>query len=366
MHFPQHLKRERELRGWSQARMAQELGTTPNTISVWERGLSLPSPYFREKLYTLFGKNALELGLLEEDAHSAESMAEPERNGEQKILEEAHFTSPRMRSVQSPSGSAADNAFMQNKGEEVVAYPIRSVPLTPQKALAQPHFAPRKRLLIAAICVSLLGLLSGTLLLLLPRLLIPSNPYAPYQGSLILNDALSDQNPQVNWQEGLNANRASCQFKQGAYHAFQPRQGYFHACIAQLTDFSNFAYEVDMTILHGDYAGILFRAVDSIDSHYYLFRVNKDGSYAFKRYIDGVDNDAIMLDTGFSQAYHPAQKNRVAVAANGNRLTLYINGQNLVTVSDAAYLRGQIGVLAGSEQQAPAEAAFSNLRVWAW
>ncbi len=345
--------------------MAQELGTTPNTISVWERGLSLPSPYFREKLYTLLGKNALELGLLEEDAHAAEATAGQQRNAEQKMLAEAHFISPGTYSAQSPSDAATDGAFMQGRLEEMASDPITSTPLAPQKVLAQPHFAARKHLLIVVISVSLLSLLSGTLLLLLSHLLIPSNPYAPYQGSLILNDPLTNQNPQINWQEGFNANGASCQFKQGAYYAFQPRQGYFHACIAQMTDFSNFAYEVEMTILHGDYAGILFRAVDSIDSHYYLFRVNKDGSYAFKRYIDGADSDAIVLDTGFAQAYHPAQKNRIAAVANGNYLTLYINGQSLVTVSDAAYLRGQIGMLAGSEQQAPAEAAFSNLKVWA-
>src|SRR5689334_14695987 len=65
--FPHILRQERELRGWSQARTAQELGTTPNTISAWERGLSLPSPYFREKLCALLGKNAQELGLLPTD-----------------------------------------------------------------------------------------------------------------------------------------------------------------------------------------------------------------------------------------------------------------------------------------------------------
>jgi hypothetical protein len=291
-----------------------------------------------------------------------------QRDGEQKILEEAHFSSPSAGFVQSPSEAATDSAFIQNKGQEVASYPIINALLAQQKVFARSHFSPGKLLLVAVICISLLGALAGTLLLILPHLLIPSNPYAPYQGSLMLNDPLRDQNPQVNWQEGLNANRASCQFKQGAYHAFQPRQGYFHACIAQLTDFSNFAYEGEMTILQGDYAGMLFRAVNGIDSHYYLFRLNKDGSYAFKRYIDGIDRDAIVLDTGFSQAYHPgyAQKNRIAVVADGNRMTLYINGQRLVTVSDAAYMHGQIGVLAGSEQQAPAEAAFSDIRVWEW
>ncbi len=60
------LKYERELRGWSQAKVAEEIGTTARTVSRWEHGLALPYPYFREQLCTLFGKNAVELGLVPE------------------------------------------------------------------------------------------------------------------------------------------------------------------------------------------------------------------------------------------------------------------------------------------------------------
>ena len=57
------IKQEREHRGWSQARLAQELGTDSVTISRWERGVSHPSPYFREKISHLFEKTVAELGL---------------------------------------------------------------------------------------------------------------------------------------------------------------------------------------------------------------------------------------------------------------------------------------------------------------
>ena len=60
-----HLKQARELRGWSQAKVAGEIGTDATTVSRWERGLFSPTPYFRERLCTLFDKNAWELGLLE-------------------------------------------------------------------------------------------------------------------------------------------------------------------------------------------------------------------------------------------------------------------------------------------------------------
>ncbi|QBD80036.1 helix-turn-helix domain-containing protein [Ktedonosporobacter rubrisoli] len=72
------LRRERELRGWSQAKVAEEVGTDPATVSRWERSLSFPYPHFREKLCLLFGKNAEELGLVQEDsAEPAEPAVDP-------------------------------------------------------------------------------------------------------------------------------------------------------------------------------------------------------------------------------------------------------------------------------------------------
>ncbi len=62
----QLLRLEREQRGWSQARVAEQIGTDPGTISRWERGSTSPSPYFRERLCQLYGKSVQELGLLGE------------------------------------------------------------------------------------------------------------------------------------------------------------------------------------------------------------------------------------------------------------------------------------------------------------
>lgn len=63
---PHPLKAERELRGWSQARVAEAIGTNVRTVIRWEQGQSVPYPYHRELLCELFGKNARDLGLLEE------------------------------------------------------------------------------------------------------------------------------------------------------------------------------------------------------------------------------------------------------------------------------------------------------------
>lgn len=59
-----HLKRERLLRGWTQADLAGHLETDGYTVYRWESGRTRPSPYFSKKLCDLFGKSALELGLV--------------------------------------------------------------------------------------------------------------------------------------------------------------------------------------------------------------------------------------------------------------------------------------------------------------
>src|SRR5690349_13196136 len=58
------LKHLRELRGWSQAYVADQIGCQSNLVTRWETGVAFPSPYYRQKLCTLFGKNAAELGLI--------------------------------------------------------------------------------------------------------------------------------------------------------------------------------------------------------------------------------------------------------------------------------------------------------------
>lgn len=88
----QRLKAERELRGWSQKYVAEQLGADHYYLSRWERGTASPSPYYRQKLCLLFGKNAQELGLLpEEPAESAEE------------AEEALISSSRMERVHDPA-----------------------------------------------------------------------------------------------------------------------------------------------------------------------------------------------------------------------------------------------------------------------
>jgi tetratricopeptide (TPR) repeat protein/transcriptional regulator with XRE-family HTH domain len=60
------LRHQRELRGWTQQQVAKALHTDEKRVSSWERGVSKPSPHYRARLCKLYGKNAEELGFVEQ------------------------------------------------------------------------------------------------------------------------------------------------------------------------------------------------------------------------------------------------------------------------------------------------------------
>lgn len=349
MKFAQILRQERELRGWSQSRAAQELGTTPNTVSAWERDLSLPSPYFREKLCKLFSKNAQELGLLP--------------------TAEQHIVAVNQEGNASPAPFTSDKTAMPVQ-EEAVRDKVDgkrddAVSRVQVLSIFSASRLRSRRGIIFLSCL-LVVLISSVAVPLTWPLIVSPNPYTSGRGRLTLYDPLKDQGQHLNWQEGWNENGASCQFKRGAYYSTQPLAGYFHACLAQATAFHNFTYEVEAFLYRGDYLGIIFRATSSLDSKYYLFRIHSDGTYMLKRYIDRVDDHAILLDSGTTEWFHKGrgQANTLAVVAVEQNITLYVNQQQVTSIIDGAYPDGQIGVLAGNEGHPPAEAAFQNVKVW--
>ncbi len=58
------LRHAREQRGWSREYVAEKIGSDPKSLGRWERGVTFPQPYYRQKLCELFEKNAQELGLM--------------------------------------------------------------------------------------------------------------------------------------------------------------------------------------------------------------------------------------------------------------------------------------------------------------
>lgn len=74
------LKQERERRGWTQSQLAEKTGTTQTNVSRWEKGDTVPGPYYRQRLGALFGKTLVELGFVVE--------VEDERNTKDKQVDQ--------------------------------------------------------------------------------------------------------------------------------------------------------------------------------------------------------------------------------------------------------------------------------------
>jgi hypothetical protein len=155
----------------------------------------------------------------------------------------------------------------------------------------------------------------------------------------------------------------TCNFTDGAYHVLAPSQG-SSTCISKRSDFSNFAFQVQMTIVKGDVGGIIFRA-HSADLKLYALGISLNGSFSLQRNSGPSPFDVQLLFASFSTAIlrGPNQLNVVTVIAQGSNLYLYINGQPVAKVSDDTYSSGEIGVFA-TDFLNSTDVIFSKAQVW--
>ncbi|MEO8970997.1 MAG: protein kinase [Ktedonobacteraceae bacterium] len=186
-----------------------------------------------------------------------------------------------------------------------------------------------------------------------------SNPYTN-SGSLALNDPLTSNN--LGWDTGINNHNASCQVTAQGFEVTQPALGFFHGCIAKNTDYTNFVYQVQMNMIAGDYAGIMFCA-NKTQGTYYFFYIKPDGSYVLKT-VSGdqftgtlISNSSSAILTGLPST------NTLAVVVQNGAISLYVNETKIDGVNDTTYTHGQIGVFTGNDTNS-ADTIFSNARVW--
>jgi hypothetical protein len=185
------------------------------------------------------------------------------------------------------------------------------------------------------------------------------------KGTPDLDDPLTAPTLTTLWTLTLNSNTTdgSCAFTNGAYHSSIPKAGFFRPCYALDSDYSNFAFQVDMTITRGDSGGLLLRA-SSDHNKFYLLRLGVDGSYSLYNYTSTQSGQASLLLKGTSQLIKGLnQSNEVAVVALQSTLYVYVNHQYIGSATDNSYTSGEIGVFAESDQK-PTDAAFSHAKVW--
>jgi len=128
--------------------------------------------------------------------------------------------------------------------------------------------------------------------------------------------------------------------------------------------FDDFALQVDAKQTVGDEGnsyGVVFRYVD--EDNFYSFDVTGDGYFSLSKQEGG--EWFILVD--WQESAHInliGEPNRLKVTCQGDQITLYINDRLLVSVTDDAFDRGDIGLHASAFTDVPEiEAVFDNLLV---
>ena len=185
--------------------------------------------------------------------------------------------------------------------------------------------------------------------------------YLPGNGTLAFSDPLNDGSTN-RWETG-NSSYGDCRFANGAYHVSATSMHNYQFCDAS-GSFSNFAFEVELTIIQGDCGGIVFRHNNG-NRQTDHFDICQSGSYAVVKNVDNSDSDIQLLQNSNSPAINTGlnHTNTIAVVASSSTLTFYINQQRIDQVQDSSYTEGSIGLMAYSVNHAT-EVAYNHAKFW--
>lgn len=160
-----------------------------------------------------------------------------------------------------------------------------------------------------------------------------------------------------------NQGDASCAFANGAYHIYLSAKEYYYDCLASGSEYGDFVYQVQATIIKGFYAGIIFRS-NNLGTSAYFFGFSYSGLYSLNM-AEGPQRGSV-LAFGRSSAIRIGlnQPNLLSVLVRGSNIDLFINKQFIKGLQDETYEIGTIGLLANNTMHSPTDVAFSNAQVW--
>ncbi|MBV9710771.1 MAG: hypothetical protein JO011_07655, partial [Ktedonobacteraceae bacterium] len=159
--------------------------------------------------------------------------------------------------------------------------------------------------------------------------------------------------------------RSHCTFGNGGYSVNDMQTNYVQSCPMLSPAVSNSAVEVDVSMLGGTSAGILFRFNGE---QYYDFEITNSNKFFFARH-DAVSSPGptsyLIKETYSNVILAMGQKNTLLMIANGADFKLYINGSFVGEAQDGTYGSGQLAFASGtSGLVTSAQASFSNLKLF--
>lgn len=182
-------------------------------------------------------------------------------------------------------------------------------------------------------------------------------------GTPALDDPLSDNSQNNQWSVGYtDNNNTGCNFVDSSYQVLEAQQAFLHTCFADATNFSNFVYQVSMTINSNCAGGIVFRANQST-GRYYLFRIDINGAYTLELYNGGSSYSLLASGTSSAIVTGLDQTNSLTVIASKGAFYLFVNQTYVGSGADGKLNAGQVGV-AVLDTSLPAKVSFSDAKVW--
>ena len=190
-------------------------------------------------------------------------------------------------------------------------------------------------------------------------------------GGLPFEDDFSD--PNSGWFVGIvQGGGGEWTYEMGGYHAQVNKADWgivsVNAVIGELKDF---ALEVNAKSLSstkkGEY-GIIFRVQDIVKlENLYLFKIDSNyGLYCIEKLSDG--NWSFLKEwTNSSHIHKGTSTNLLKLVCKGAEITVYVNGDELATVTDDCFSQGNIGLAAAARAGSfsKADVLFDNLKIYA-
>jgi eukaryotic-like serine/threonine-protein kinase len=187
--------------------------------------------------------------------------------------------------------------------------------------------------------------------------------YLPGQGTLLISDPLQQEKY---WRSGMDSDfGGSCQFKDGAMHIREEKPNRNYACYSFLSSFTNFAFEVQMTIIQGDCGNVNIDIVPSSDVYYYI-EICSYGRCRLIKYLDNTGKKTVhLVERDYNAAIKQGlnQTNLLAISVKKDILRVFVNGQQIVMAQDGDGTMGSIGLSAVDFKNAT-EVVYKQARVW--
>lgn len=358
--------------GLYQEPLAQSIGVTVKTFQNWENGVTKPgAANLRRLIAEYVHRNIFVAGIESEEARELWNKAD---------LNVA-FDSTWFQWVMSNKPNEASASSLEQPREELLQSSETATQQSDSAAEEQPERvlppmgpASRHRRLpkyvvvgLLVIAVVLVSAVAASLLLFQP----PKTPQEIYSSAVVrspdFKDPLTSQDAN-DWDE-LDASDGGCMFVGEAYRVTINQKGLVQLCEAHAKNFSDFTFEVQMTIIQGDGGGLTFRDSGN-SSNIYRFRVSADGSYDLfatfftnpfappeLKHIFASGQNLKAIRAGLRQT------NTLGIVARGNTISLFVNRHYLASVSDPSPGPGLIGLFAVDFSN-NTTVAFRNVKVW--